>query len=211
MRGYSSRRFTRNRRRNSFKSYPLAGVFNPVRLSRTEYKLFQVIPPCGGILAANSLNCGVQMFQVIPPCGGIPHCRQKHHATKLGFKSYPLAGVFLILKCKSMLRPQFQVIPPCGGILGSNGNWYIGSEVSSHTPLRGYSAYSDSLRFVISSFKSYPLAGVFLYKRIAKSSKIITVSSHTPLRGYSMQIKTSKMVRLQFQVIPPCGGIQAGR
>ena len=77
--------------------------------------------------------------------------------------------------------------------------------VSSHTPLRGYSVPSlpTTPRAPVSSHT--PLRG---YSRPPAALPTNPgVSSHTPLRGYS-STGTVRIVRtLQFQVIPPCGGI----
>ena len=145
------------------------------------------------------------LFQVIPPCGGIPTATGRDTALHSGFKSYPLAGVFSTQKAldtgiyvsshtplrgysgiradPKIVRERFQVIPPCGGIHYTEEEVCHRIGVSSHTPLRGY---SPNLRLL------------FFFA--------IIVSSHTPLRGYSAYTACSP-TSLQFQVIPPCGGI----
>ena len=103
--------------------------------------MFQVIPPCGGIPNSVYMVMTVdQMFQVIPPCGGIQGDGSRLVLIVVCFKSYPLAGVFIIglysydptifVSSHTPLRGYsnrygpgyglaqwFQVIPPCGGIL----------------------------------------------------------------------------------------------
>ena len=80
----------------------------------------------------------------------------------IGFKSYPLAGVFRLSFVAIHSRFMFQVIPPCGGIRKEKHDKLKGEFVSSHTPLRGYS---------VNEFGEIMFPGV---------------SSHTPLRGYSI-------------------------
>ena len=124
---------------------------------------------------------------------------------------------------------EFQVIPPCGGIPLTSPRIARRRKVSSHTPLRGYSAdnmglvttdyvsshtplrgYSDlldpvAMRMGVSSHT--PLRG-YSQRHKKQISNWEVVSSHTPLRGYSLQAFLLYLRCYRFQVIPPCGGIR---
>ena len=147
------------------------------------------------------------MFQVIPPCGGIQGGRGRCCCRSVCFKSYPLAGVFSKLSSCASAGTSFQVIPPCGGILGNNtAITAISIQFQVIPPCGGIPAcYPAISANSYTSFKSYPLAGVFCQNALAdprkKSFKSYPlagvfhggavrneyprVSSHTPLRGYS--------------------------
>ena len=147
------------------------------------------------------------VFQVIPPCGGILFQFLLYKNRLVCFKSYPLAGVFSIttssmacVKSVSSHTPlrgyswvgdysdkngEFQVIPPCGGIQNRIRKTIIIVMFQVIPPCGGIRV---QLRFRCQNlpcFKSYPLAGVF----------------DTPAFAWPRP--------LWFQVIPPCGGIPA--
>ena len=140
---------------------PLRGYSSAMSAAEQPDPEFQVIPPCGGILAH------VSALQL-----------------SLRFKSYPLAGVFDPITLRMGTAIEFPVIPPCGGSPAPNAVEWINILVSSHTPLRGYSSWYSCGQSRSLCFKSYPLAGVF-------AAEIEAV-----IGG------------VEFQVIPPCGGIQ---
>ena len=138
MRGYSY--LYRNQLKSDycFKSYPLAGVFCTTGLLGMALRLFQVIPPCGGIRFLGSRTFGKKEFQVIPPCGGI-RSRRNADGRRYRVSSHtPLRGYSYTRTQQYAWYALFQVIPPCGGIQLL--------EVPLPLPV---------------GFKSYPLAGVF--------------------------------------------------
>ncbi len=126
----------------------------------------------------------------------------------ISFKSYPLAGVFGIPTpsvhslCRFKSYPLAGVFPPWMSLSAPP------MQVSSHTPLRGYSTEIPPLSLELSVSSHTPLRGYSRAHPVKENYKI-HVSSHTPLRGYSIRTG-GYCARYWFQVIPPCGGIRNG-
>ena len=96
---------------------------------------FQVVPPCGGHLAAGRSACRRTRFQVVPPCGG-----------------HPNEAIML------RLNTEFQVVPPCGGHPAVHVHLAGHLRVSSRAPVWGASCAGASLR-PCCCFKSCPRVG----------------------------------------------------
>ena len=96
---------------------------------------FQVVPPCGGHLAAGRSACRRTRFQVVPPCGG-----------------HPNEAIML------RLNTEFQVVPPCGGHPAVHVHLAGHLRVSSRAPVWGASCAGASLR-PCRCFKSCPRVG----------------------------------------------------
>ena len=161
LRGYSCHLAGRHRRPHSFKSYPLAGVFLLI-VGRLFILICFKSYPLAGVFP------GVYGWEEVIIC----------------FKSYPLAGVFSVEEPVERGKYLFQVIPPCGGILSLRTANKIALRVSSHTPLRGYSAFARPSPLRIEEFQVIPPCGGI------------------PATSYSVRRICG------FQVIPPCGGIR---
>ena len=169
-----------------FKSYPLAGVFALMMKWDLDSPVFQVIPPCGGIPAAKRMAERILIvsshtplrgysdlmdFREEPgenvsshtPLRGYSGGRGRCFCRSVCFKSYPLAGVFSKLSSCASAGTSFQVIPPCGGILGNNtAITAISIQFQVIPPCGGIPAcYPAISANSYTSFKSYPLAGVF--------------------------------------------------
>ena len=129
-------------------------------------------------------NGGLPIVSSHTPLRGYSCLPKKHLIPAYMFQVIPpCGGIRVYGRIPKIVRERFQVIPPCGGIHYTEEEVCHRIGVSSHTPLRGY---SPNLRLL------------FFFA--------IIVSSHTPLRGYSAYTACSP-TSLQFQVIPPCGGI----
>ena len=166
-------------------------------------RVFQVIPPCGGIPVSSRQFRSFCKFQVIPPCGGIPLPRQQR-VTAGRFQVIPPCGGIPHTVIIGNAINSFQVIPPCGGIRSRTRPRPRGLCFKSY-PLAGVFVKKDFLSLVSNSFKSYPLAGVFLY--FLQPCVNNQCFKSYPLAGVFPNPYTVLSSRLLFQVIPPCGGI----
>ena len=141
---------------------------------------FQVVPPCGGHLAAGRSACRRTRFQVVPPCGG-----------------HPNEAIML------RLNTEFQVVPPCGGHPAVHVHLAGHLRVSSRAPVWGASCAGASLR-PCCCFKSCPRVGGIV--RSVVLSPLQQVSSRAPVWGASSIAMVCSNSTDVFQVVPPCGG-----
>ena len=197
----------------------------PFRLDRAL--MFQAIPPCGGIRRGQKATKAIKEFQVIPPCGGIRRRRRGYCVGRTVSSHTPLRGYSWRPSPRGWGQWSFKSYPLAGVFSITNKSGKFQLRVSSHTPLRGYSTVLppdvfDTRWFQVippcggiphgfcrlmtaTSFKSYPLAGVF--RSLPRTPGNQKRFKSYPLAGVFDIGKYIRVVAIQFQVIPPCGGI----
>ena len=139
------------------------------------------------------------------PLAGVFSSEFADNAESTGFKSYPLAGVFSTPSCSAHQSGSFKSYPLAGVFFNGDSPNCADFTVSSHTPLRGYSFQKGRSGKDSGSFKSYPLAGVFGHRPFS-------MLSHEGFKSYPLAGVFALMMKWDldspvFQVIPPCGGI----
>ena len=143
------------------------------------------------------------------PLAGVFSSEFADNAESTGFKSYPLAGVFSTPSCSAHQSGSFKSYPLAGVFFNGDSPNCADFTVSSHTPLRGYSFQKGRSGKDSGSFKSYPLAGVFGHRPFS-------MLSHEGFKSYPLAGVFALMMKWDldspvFQVIPPCGGIPAAK
>ena len=154
--------------------FPTAHFLTIPIIMKEASEKFQVIPPCGGILILREAPGACRWFQVIPPCGGIHYACGEYGENTLSFKSYPLAGVFVLSSARRRHAEGFKSYP-----------------------LAGVFRLCEKIFHNFFCFKSYPLAGVFP-SLLRQAFGTTTVSSHTPLRGYSKLYAYYSRLRMEL-------------
>ena len=190
--------------------------------------MFQVMPPRGGIVKSLLIKCNLHSFKSCPREGASNtaiYCFCSWHVS-----SHAPARGHLQIIVNQRLIEKFQVMPPRGGIICPPlRRWR--PPVSSHAPARGHLGLSEICGNFCQVSSHAPARGHLACQR-GRIHQPLLVSSHAPARGHQKWWGCFWLLEscfkscpregasrcheclhdgIEFQVMPPRGGIAACR